>query len=163
MKLFKRTKPFETSTGSPLVQIDRITPATRIALWNVVFELREALHDRYGWNEESTWHKHVWRIVFEAPLHLLDEQTFYNHAHVFLTSESTELLSIKSFFTETHTSLPVRGWAPSGKTYRNELEDELNKVLTRYSVGFRFQDGIWVQVGSELDNQVAAEVLASVQ
>ena len=163
MRLFKRPTKSKKSLGTiDIVQITDITPATRIAFWNLIFELKQALEKNFAWTEESTWHKEVWKKEFEAPLHLLNQNSFYNQAYAMMINQATPLSKIQSFFSESYAALPVRAWTTSGKTYREMIGVELNTILIRYSVAFRFKDGFWVQVGSEIENQLVQDVLLGI-
>ena len=147
MRLFKRPTKSKKSLGTiDIVQITDITPATRIAFWNLIFELKQALEKNFAWTEESTWHKEVWKKEFEAPLHLLNQNSFYNQAYAMMINQATPLSKIQSFFSESYAALPVRAWTTSGKTYREMIGVELNTILIRYSVAFRFNGYKFCQV-----------------
>lgn len=129
-----------------VVQIDELDSETRVALWNIYHTLREQLaHDR-NYEAETAWMRQLWIHEFKQPLdEMPPESTLWRMIkNRVMDDDAFEVLdfieeSCKHFLKAPRFTLT---------SLHAEFVNVLNVQFETYLVGYRFVDGIIVQIDS---------------
>lgn len=160
MSWFGKKRP---QAGDPeeFSQIIRFGEPLRTGILNAFYELWQNLSDNHDWSTQDHTAKEVWKVYFEQPLDQFSIDRFYALVRERIYDEGKPVPVLQELVTRIYNALPENVQLPNWKMARNFYMDETNAALSRYGAGWRLQEGMWIQVDSDVQNAQIVEVIST--
>lgn len=142
-------------------QIIRFGEPLRTGILNAFYELWQNLSDNHDWSTQDQTAEEVWKVYFEKPLDQFSIDRFYASVRERIYDEEKPVPVLQELVTRIYNALPENVRLPNWKLARNFYMDETNAALSRYGAGWRLQEGMWIQVDSDVQNAQIVEVIST--
>lgn len=154
-------KRSQASDSEDFSQIIRFGEPLRTGILNAFYELWQNLSDNHEWSTQDQTAKEVWKVYFENPLDQFSMDRFYALVRERIYDEGKPVPVLQELVTRIYNALPENVRLPNWKMARNFYMDETNAALSRYGAGWRLQEGMWIQIDSDVQNAQIVEVIST--
>jgi hypothetical protein len=154
-------KRSQESDPEEFSQIIRFSEPLRTGILNAFYELWQNLSDNRDWATQDKTAREIWKVYFENPLDQFSVDRCYALVRERIYDEAKPVPVLQELVTRIYNALPENVRLPNWKMARNFYMDETNAALSRYGAGWRIQEGMWIQVDSEVQNGQIVEVIST--